>query len=56
MAWMADGLGERMVICFIGERLRWFWARQMADTREPRSASKAVPVVPRRRCELSFSD
>jgi hypothetical protein len=55
MAWMADGLWERLVIYFIGERLRLFWARQMAETREPRSASNAVAVVPRSRVAWSFS-
>jgi hypothetical protein len=55
MAWIADGLEERMVMCFVGVRLRWFWARRMANTMDPRSELKAVAVMPRRREECSVS-
>jgi hypothetical protein len=42
-------------MCFVGEQLRWFWARQMADTMDPKSALKAVAVMPRKCEECSVS-
>ena len=55
MAWIADGLEKRMVISFVGERMRLLRARWAADTSDPRSASKAVADTPRVREECSIS-
>jgi hypothetical protein len=44
---MAAGLVEKMMTLWVRSRLRWSWARQIAETNAPRSVLNAVAVMPR---------